>query len=236
MSAAEREFILKGIRCWIDAPADVTDGQPLPLVIVPAGENMAAAVAHAVAAAKTARCQPFVLAGFCAENWEQDFTPWPAPPLGKKGEAFGGQAGRTLTWMLEDFLPAVETAYPIYPNRDKRSILGYSLGGLFALWASYESRAFGGCASCSGSLWYDGWLDYAAGHTLPTNSRVYLSLGRAEENARNPRMAAVGEITRRYAQALAVDPQVAQTTLDWHDGGHFRDTGHRLTTALQWLL
>lgn len=42
----------------------------------------------------------------------------------------------------------------------KRAICGYSLGGLFALYAFVNDERFDACASISGSLWYQGWMGY----------------------------------------------------------------------------
>ena len=39
-------------------------------------------------------------------------------------------------------------------------IAGYSLAGLFALWAAWNSGYFRRVASVSGSLWYPGFTDY----------------------------------------------------------------------------
>ena len=52
----------------------------------------------------------------------------------------------------------------------------------------------------------------------PVVHRVYLSLGVAEEKARNPRMARVGNCTREIYRFL--QSQVP-CTLEWNPGGHF---------------
>ena len=45
----------------------------------------------------------------------------------------------------------------------RRAICGYSLGGLFALYAFVNDEHFDACASISGSLWYQGWMGYLRG-------------------------------------------------------------------------
>ncbi len=44
-----------------------------------------------------------------------------------------------------------------------RGIAGYSLAGLFALWAVYQTGLFDRAASVSGSLWFDGFLTFCVG-------------------------------------------------------------------------
>ena len=42
--------------------------------------------------------QPFLLAAVQVKNWNDDLSPWPAPPVwGKQG--FVGRAGNTLAWL-----------------------------------------------------------------------------------------------------------------------------------------
>lgn len=38
---------------------------------------------------------------------------------------------------------------------------GYSLAGLFSLWAAYQTNLFAGIAAASPSVWFPGFLDYA---------------------------------------------------------------------------
>ncbi len=172
----------------------------------------------------------FALVGFGPVDWNRGFTPWPAPGLGK--EPFAGEARGTLDWMTGSLVPWMRQRY----GQAEIALLGYSLAGLMALWSCYESDAFSGCASCSGSLWYDGFLDYMAARRFPRPVRAYLSLGEAERKARNPRLARVGGATRAAADILRADPHVTETVLRWHPGGHFSDPAGRMADALAWLL
>ena len=119
---------------------------------------------------------------------------------------------------------------------DPRAIGGYSLAGLFSLWALSQDAGFAGAASCSGSLWYPGWAEYAAQARYPQGSRVYLSLGEREERARNAALARVGDATRAQYAALLADAGIADTTLVWHPGGHFDQPDTRMIAGLAWLL
>ena len=83
----------------------------------------------------------FLLAAVQVENWNDDLSPWPAPPVwGKQG--FGGRAEDTLAW-LEQAVPGISQQYSI--KEDCKVILGgYSLAGLFALWAATQTNALYG--------------------------------------------------------------------------------------------
>lgn len=162
------------------------------------------------------------------DNWNHSMTPWPAPPaFGREG--FTGGAGETLQELETQVIPRVTAEF----GQRQRFLCGYSLGGLFALWALCESDSFSGAASCSGSLWYPGWLDYFRGKTISREMRVYLSLGTHEERTHNPVLSAVGPATR---QTLELLQQSAEAVLHWNPGGHFREPEARMTRGIRWLL
>ena len=68
---------------------------------------------------------------------------------------------------------------------------GYSLSGLFALRAAYQTDRFWGIAAVLPSVWFPGWESYMETHGVQA-SAVYLGLGAREEKTRNKTMAAVG--------------------------------------------
>lgn len=166
-------------------------------------------------------------------DWNRDFSPWPAPRAFRKGEDFAGGAGAYLRYLTEKQMPAVERALGFSPVR--RYITGYSLAGLFALYAACETSLFHGAASVSGSLWYDGWLDYFRRRPLPgTLQSVYLSVGDREKNVRNARMATVEDCTRAAADHLRA--QGIQVCFEHNSGGHFDDPTGRLQKGICALL
>lgn len=233
------EFLCGGINCWFARLGGTAQG-PLPLVVMPGGEEMdemvPALVTSALAGVQQGLYTPFVLAGFSHGNWNQSYSPWPTPALFKKAEPFGGGGPKTLQWLTESFLPEASRQTPLLTGPQNTSIFGYSLAGLFSLWAFYESGLFNACGSCSGSLWYPGWGPYLQAAKAPPGSRVYLSLGQAEEKARNPQMAAVGDATRLTASILSADANITKTTLVWQEGGHFTNIQSRLEQAMGWLV
>ena len=233
-------FKAGGRTVWLCRPGGTAAPEELPLVVLPSGEDAEEELGAIVPLLQTAvangHCRPFWLACFASGDWDRDYSPWAAPALFAKKPPFAGGGANTLEWIRTTLLPelAARTGGAFTPQA--AAILGYSLAGLFALWAFYGSGLFGMAGSCSGSLWFDGWAEYAAAHTAPAGSRVYLSLGDREETAKNPRMAAVGDATRHMAGLLAADPNVAKTTLEWNAGGHFNEVPQRIAKGLTWLM
>lgn len=174
----------------------------------------------------------FVLAVFQVSDWNRDFSPWPAPAASGTAN-FAGEGKKTLDWLLGCFVPFMQEKY----GADRECYLaGYSLAGLFALWAAYECRVFSGIICCSGSLWYAGWEEYVSGRRIQHSCRVYLSLGGREEKTGNPVLAAVGERTRAQEKLLRSDPSVKSAVLEWNAGGHFADADERLAKGIRWMM
>ena len=171
--------------------------------------------------------QRCVLACVTGMNWNDDLSPWPAPRLFSSSQDFGGHASVFLSLLSHQILPTVEARLPF--TVVSRGIAGYSMAGLFALYAIYHTDLFSSAASASGSLWFDGWVEYALTHPFSTPSPyLYLSLGQKEHRARNARMAQVKRCTQTLADAW-------QTPLILHPGGHFQDPELRLAQGIDAL-
>ena len=140
-----------------------------------------------------------------------------------------GEAEETLAYIEDVLLPCIRRAYGDMPC----VLAGYSLGGLFALWAAYRTESFDGICAVSPSLWVRGWDAYAEGR-VPCADAVYLSLGDKEERARNVRMAAVGDCVRRQASRLTRQLAEGKTVFEWNRGGHFDDEPGRMARGLAW--
>lgn len=204
------------------------NGGPLVLLGIFAGEEAMAKEIFELAE-ELSGGKAFTLAAFETDCWDRDFSPWKANGT-SDGETFPGGGHDTLAW-LEKALPILKA------EDDRRSfICGYSLAGLFALWSVYESSLFDGCACCSGSLWFEGWTEYASGRSAARPSAVYLSLGGKEEKTSNPVMAGIGNATRLQDKLLEKDSNVAKHKLEMNPGGHFANPSKRLAKGIAWLL
>ena len=200
------------------------------LLLQMANEHDLAGMEQEVETIRRQTAQPFLLAAVPVENWNDDLSPWSAPPAwGKQG--FGGRAGDTLAW-LEQAVSDIRRQDSV--KGDAKVILGgYSLAGLFALWAATQTNALYGVAAASPSVWFPGWAKYETAHPIRAQ-RVYLSLGDREEHTKNQTMAAVGDNIRALHSALT--RRGTDCTLEWNAGGHFKDADLRTARAFAWTM
>ena len=164
----------------------------------------------------------FCLTAVKVARWNRDLSPWQAPAV-FGNESFGDGAAETLDEILK--LCADE--------RRTYIIGGYSLAGLFALWASCRTDRFAGTAAASPSVWFPGFTEYLQANRSRSRA-VYLSLGDREERTRNPVMAAVGSCIRKTEECL--QEQGIRSILEWNPGNHFRDADIRTARAFAWVL
>lgn len=220
-------FPLEEKEGWLH-PFGLSDG-PAPLIWLMAGdmtpdriEELEGLLLPLIA---KGRCRPFVLAGFGPVQWDHDYAPWPLET--PDGRRFGDGADALGRFAREIFLPAVQERCAC---GGQRYVIGYSLGGLAALYfAGLDEWA--GCGSCSGSLWYPGFMDWLSAH--PPRCPVYFSLGGREKNTRDALMAQVEDCTRAAWELLR---PTTKTTFVHEPGGHFRGTAQRLANAIVWLM
>ena len=155
-------------------------------------------------------------------DWNRDLSPWNAPAV-FGDEAFEGCAGEMLSSVLAELDDSGKRYY----------IGGYSLAGLFALWAAYQTDKFEGVAAASPSIWFPGFVDYMRKNPIHTR-KVYLSLGDREEKTRNPVMASVGTCIRAGHEILREKGTVC--TLEWNKGNHFKEADIRTAAAFAWVM
>ena len=163
----------------------------------------------------------FSLLTLKVNDWNNDLSPWTAPPV-FGNVPFGDSAQKTLSYLLSEL-----------PEEKELYIGGYSLSGLFALWAAYNCPIFNGVAAASPSVWFPGFVDYAKANT-PQTGAIYLSLGDKEEKTRNPIMATVGTSIRQL-QDIFREKEIP-CILEWNEGNHFRELDLRMAKGFAWLL
>jgi len=164
----------------------------------------------------------FYLLAIKIDKWNDQLSPWPAPALFGK-DNFGEGAKDTLEEILS-----------LCADKDKTYIIGgYSLAGLFALWAAYQTDVFHAVAAASPSIWFLGFVDYMKNSEIKAD-KIYLSLGDKEEKTRNPVMASVGDCIRE-ANVLLQKKGIT-TVLEWNQGNHFKDSDIRTAKAFAWVL
>ena len=201
-----------------------------PLVVLNTVTGEGGAVAEAVRGMTEA---DFALAAVGNLRWDEDMCPWPAPPVRPQEAPFAGGADGYLQLLTERILPEAVAKLPEAPAYI--ALAGYSLGGLFALYAVTRTDVFARVASASGSLWYPGFAEYARTHApLRRPDCLYLSLGDQEGRTKNPMMRPVEENTRllaRHYQSAGI-----HAVLEMNPGGHFRDAVRRTARGIAWML
>ena len=159
----------------------------------------------------------FCLTAFKVNDWNKDLSPWEAPAVFGI-ENFGSGASDTLKEILS-----------LCTDKDKKYYIGgYSLAGLFSLWASVQTDRFEGVAAASPSVWFPDFLEYIR-ERKPLCKKIHLSLGDKEEKTRNPVMATVGDKIRELDSFLVQEG--FDCILEWNEGNHFKDFDIRTAKA-----
>lgn len=163
------------------------------------------------------------------DQWGDALTPWPAKAIYRGEPDYGGEAAQTLSALLDEVIPALEAAHGLSPSA--HAICGYSLGGLFALYALTHSDAFAACACLSGSVWYEGWVEHV--RALPPNLAgrfAYLSLGTKERRAARPILKTVQDCMEACTQIL--QEHGCQVEYRTGPGNHLQHIPERLYAGL----
>ena len=176
---------------------------------------------------------PFTLAAIGDLDWNRDMSPWNSPAAFKGGEAFAGEADDYLRLLVDKIMPRAEKELAGPPAW--RGIAGYSLAGLFALYAVYRTDVFSRVGCMSGSLWFPGFKEYVFSHEPKRwPDRIYFSLGDKESRTRNPILQTVREDTEKI-QAFYRDKGI-DTVFQLNPGNHFVQGIERTAAGIQWLL
>ena len=163
-------------------------------------------------------------------NWNDDLTPWPAAGVFKKAKPFGGKAASFLDKLTHEIIP--ETEMDLGVEDAERTLLGVSLSGLFAVWSAFNTDAFANIISISGSLWYDGFVEWMKEQTpSPQLKKVCMLLGEKEKNSKEKRMATVEERTLAATDILKAKSQAA-ISFELVEGTHFSPIMPRLERAM----
>ena len=196
--------------------------------------------------------------------WEENFSPWCAPRVFAKGPNFGNGAQKTLDTFINQVIPWAESELTDPPAY--RALVGYSLAGLFSLWAGVTQAGVSqqvalGCqpddapsqpsaphvdaptptfqriGAISGSFWFPGLLDYV---DQQLNGGVvgltHAYLSLGDREARTPNPQIMH--VRENAELLASKLESAGITsmFELNRGNHFQNVEGRMQKALDWLV
>ena len=184
-------------------------------------------------AAQATGCPPFTLVAISDLDWNHDMVPWDSPPAFKNAEPCTGGADDYLRLLTREIIPTAEKELPGVPSW--RGIAGYSLAGLFALYAIYRTDLFSRIGSMSGSLWFPGMKDYIFSHESKRwPDCVYFSLGDKESKTRNPILRSVRQSTEEI-QAFYQDKGI-DTVFQLNPGNHYDHAAERTAAGIAWML
>ena len=165
-------------------------------------------------------------------DWNRDLSPWSAPAV-FGNEDFGDGAPDTLKFLTDNILSDVGSRRMGEAPDKKIYLGGYSLAGLFSLWAGYQTDAFDGIAAASPSVWFPGFTNYMRENTF-FPKKIYLSMGDREEKTRNPVMSQVGNKIRECEEILK--KVTVDCILEWNQGNHFKEPELRTAKAFAYLI
>lgn len=116
-----------------------------------------------------------------------------------------------------------------------RTIAGYSLAGLFATWAAFNSRAFSRIASASGSLWYPDFARYVAERDFARIPEcASFSLGSKESKTPSRLLRNVARGTDEVIAAFR--EKGVPVHFEMNPGNHFKEPAARMARAIAWAI
>lgn len=177
--------------------------------------------------------EEFHLASIGNLNWDHDMTPWYCDPLSQGDTPCTGGADEYLKLLIEKIVPDICKDNGIVPSYI--GIVGYSLAGLFAIYAMYHTNMFKRVASMSGSLWFPGFVDYIKVSKIERiPDKMYLSLGNKEATTKNQILKTVQtntEVIYDFYQEKGVNVEFEQ-----NEGNHFKDAALRSAKGIAAIL
>lgn len=191
------------------------------LLLQPTDDHEMALMEREVSLIREFSGRDFCLKAVPVNSWNLDLSPWKFPAVFGK-EDFGGGAPEFLRSLL-----------PEAAGHREVILGGYSLAGLFSLWAGTQTDRFRGIAAASPSVWFPGFTEYLKDRPAQTD-HIYLSLGDREERTRNPVMARVGDAIRECETVFR--EQGIHCTLCWNKGNHFKEPEVRTAKAFAWVM
>ena len=166
-------------------------------------------------------------------DWQREMSPWPAAALSKDAEVFSGGADAYLESLLSTILPWAGER--IRGKASFMGVAGYSLAGLFALYAMYKTDVFSRVAAMSGSFWFPGMRNFCKENTMKIlPEKLYLSIGDQESKTRHPILKTMQENTEElleYFRSLGIPCQY-----ELNPGNHFQDVNLRCAKGISELL
>ncbi|MBR1397322.1 MAG: alpha/beta hydrolase [Selenomonadaceae bacterium] len=164
-------------------------------------------------------------------NWEHDLSPWSAPAIMKNDSDFTGGADEYLALLTNEIIPKVEVGL----NPKFRGLAGYSMAGLFAVYAPFLTDKFSRIASMSGSMWFPNFVKFFKENQMKQKiDKLYLSLGDKESKTKNQYLSQVQFLTEdvyHFCKSIGISSEFVL-----NPGGHLKDVNQRQIDGLKHIL
>ena len=183
------------------------------------------------------KCKDFILVNISNLDWNSDMTPWYSKKINKNGTDFLGKADEYINVLVNEIIPKASKYIneKLKINIDYYIIAGYSLAGLFSVYATYKTDIFKRVVSASGSFWYPDFIEFAKNNKISFNvEKIYFSLGNKESKVRNEVMSKVEKNTKeleKYYFKLGI-----KTIYEENEGNHFNEANTRIAKGIKWVL
>lgn len=171
----------------------------------------------------------------CINNleWQKDMCPWDSPALINTEKDFIGGADEYLPLLEKEIIPKAVEILGEEPSY--YALAGYSLAGLFALYAGYRSALFSRIASVSGSLWYPDFVSFAKEKKMLSKvERLYLSLGTDEAKTKHAVLSTIERKTWELVEHYQSSGYCVNFELN--PGNHFCEVEQRIEKAIRWIM
>ena len=212
-----------------------TDIKELPVVILHAYNKEEGRVVFEKC--EKLHCPNFILVSISNLDWNKEMTPWFAHKLNQHDEDFLGKADEYIEELTTEIIPKIEDYMKKELQKDITyyAIAGYSLGGLFAVYATYKTDIFKKVASASGSFWFPNFVEYIKENRMKSKVQsMYFSLGNKESKVRNQVLATVEEHTKAIENIY--HSQGIETIYEENEGNHFHEADLRMAKGIKWIL
>lgn len=164
-------------------------------------------------------------------DWDNVFSPWPAPGQPPGSPDFKGESDSFLDTLCNGIIPEMEKRLQLSPDAD-RTLFGVSMSGLFALWQWMVCDTFTNIACLSGSFWYPGFMQWFQQRpVMHKTGKAYFLLGVQEPYSPVKAFRSVGVNTQDIIAILKKE----NITVEFQSvpGNHFSDPMPRLDKAFE---
>lgn len=200
-----------------------------PLIVIPSFQNSVLNIKKEI---EKITDKDFSLLTIYVSDWNNDLSPYTASSIFKGTSDFKGNADLFLDYVLNLSKKVIleENINPIY-----KALVGYSMAGLFAVYALFKTNEFLKAGSVSGSLWYPHFTEFVENNeVLQGISTFYMSLGDKEKKTNNKIMSQVE--TNSLTVFERIKTQFNNSKFEFNPGNHFKDEDLRVAKCIAYLL